>query len=776
MERQAKDGTFYKQVGQDEWEVVTRQAKDGTVYKKVGQDEWSPLEEQKRDISKLESFARASGQGLSFGFSDELIAGTKSAYDDIKAIITGENANKNGAIAKRDELGRVINSDELQGNYEEYRDEEREKNRKAQEANPNVYAAGEAAGGIATAFVPGLGALNAAKGAKLASVAGKAALGGGLTSAGLSEADNLKDFSKDVAIGTGTGAVVGGAMHGAGKLFQSEQVKNFTKNVGKKLANLEKSVIKKSGKIFAGVPEETTERYIKNPNIITNAKTREELSDELAKYADDYASKFDIAKEALDEAKDDFRMQKFNASQEVLDARQALQNRVNEIDQVVDIKAVSKIRHDILDDIQYLKEQVSEGSSKAYKVLDKENGVINVRPIINELDNGISSLKVNGTPISDSAAKSLTVLEKSKERVMALGDDVTFPQAKDIIKQLDDDIKYSTETGSFAPQADAIKAKVRHVLDTILKENSPAYKRAMEPVAKQTELLSKLSSGFGNETKVLNRLANITSVKGKEIDQPLLNELEKLAKSDYSQLRQYIKLKDTLSNPITKKKLISKTPEYQNLQKILKNKEELSKPEAVKNYIKDKFENYKTAKDDNSFYKNFNKNNVENKIKSFSGERNYGSKQLFNELDDRLGTDYSKEVQATNDLGFFNRADTQGSRKTLAGALAVKAAEGVIGGAIGYGATGDSTGLAAGALGGMAMDKYAGQIFKKLLDGRTLTGKNIQKLGKFSKPLMDAASRGNQALAATHYVLQQQNPEYREKMKQLKEEGAEDEQ
>jgi hypothetical protein len=43
MERQAKDGTIYQQVGQDEWTPVTRQARDGTTYKKVGADQWTPL-------------------------------------------------------------------------------------------------------------------------------------------------------------------------------------------------------------------------------------------------------------------------------------------------------------------------------------------------------------------------------------------------------------------------------------------------------------------------------------------------------------------------------------------------------------------------------------------------------------------------------------------------------------------------------------------------------------------------------------------------------------
>src|SRR5262249_37850118 len=39
-----------------------------------------------------------------------------------------------------------------------------------------------------------------------------------------------------------------------------------------------------------------------------------------------------------------------------------------------------------------------------------------------------------------------------------------------------------------------------------------------------------------------------------------------------------------------------------------------------------------------------------------------------------------------------------------------------------------------------------------------------QLLGKFAKPLQDAAARGGNSLAATHFILQQTNPEYREMM------------
>lgn len=53
MERQAKDGTFFRQVGPDDWEPVTRAAKDGTIFKKVGADAWSPVESPKPNTPSL---------------------------------------------------------------------------------------------------------------------------------------------------------------------------------------------------------------------------------------------------------------------------------------------------------------------------------------------------------------------------------------------------------------------------------------------------------------------------------------------------------------------------------------------------------------------------------------------------------------------------------------------------------------------------------------------------------------------------------------------------
>lgn len=95
MERQAKDGTFYRQVGKDEWEVVTRTAKDGTVYKKVGKDEWTPIEAPRRDQGpqasvgeKIHAAIEGFAKSASLGTLPYLKAGADYLTDRLAGIPT----------------------------------------------------------------------------------------------------------------------------------------------------------------------------------------------------------------------------------------------------------------------------------------------------------------------------------------------------------------------------------------------------------------------------------------------------------------------------------------------------------------------------------------------------------------------------------------------------------------------------------------------------------------------------------------------------------------
>lgn len=142
---------------------------------------WDDYEDHNQP-EKLESFLRGGWQGLTFGLGDELAGATDAVFTD--------------------------------KTYEEGRDESRRLNAAAEAANPKSYLAGDMGGSVATAFVPGLGALNAAKGARLAQVAGKAALQGGLTGFGKSEEESAGGLLADTAKGAMIGGALGTAGHG----------------------------------------------------------------------------------------------------------------------------------------------------------------------------------------------------------------------------------------------------------------------------------------------------------------------------------------------------------------------------------------------------------------------------------------------------------------------------------------------------------------------------------------------------------------------------------
>ena len=153
---------------------------------------------------------------------------------------------------------------------------------------------------------------------------------------------------------------------------------------------------------------------------------------------------------------------------------------------------------------------------------------------------------------------------------------------------------------------------------------------------------------------------------------------------------------------------------------------------------------------------------------------NKAAVNAIQKADQLTGLGLEDKIRDSVTQNAFNRTDTNGSRKTLAGALIGKAAEGAIGGAIGYGVSdGSGTGAAIGAMAGMGADKYAGQIFKQVLNSKLAAGEGLAKiaphLGKYAKPLMDAASRGNAAVASTFFILQQTQPDFREIIKKMDE-------
>lgn len=158
---------------------------------------------------------------------------------------------------------------------------------------------------------------------------------------------------------------------------------------------------------------------------------------------------------------------------------------------------------------------------------------------------------------------------------------------------------------------------------------------------------------------------------------------------------------------------------------------------------------------------------------SYNRPKNQFSKNAVTDIDRITGGTLGEDISNTFAKEAFEKGDTNGSRKTLFGIGVGKLVGGAAGGLAGF-ATGEELGAGAGAVAGFSADKYAGKAFKAFLDGRIKTPQAMQQisnsLGKYAAPLMEAASRGNNAVSATHFIMMQRDPGYREAVKALEDE------
>ena len=191
----------------------------------------------------LESVVRGAAQGASFGFSDEITGALEAAFTD--------------------------------KTYEQARDESRQNYTNARETNPIAYGASEVGAGVATAFIPGLGALNAGRGAKIAEVVGKAALQGGLQGTGYSDKDTVAGVAADAAAGAALG---GGLAYGVPKVISGVKgAANFASKMVPGTEDAFKGVNRATAKLGSMVPgtdidAKELEYLLNNPQMRREAR------------------------------------------------------------------------------------------------------------------------------------------------------------------------------------------------------------------------------------------------------------------------------------------------------------------------------------------------------------------------------------------------------------------------------------------------------------------------------------------------------------------------
>ncbi len=137
-------------------------------------------------------------------------------------------------------------------------------------------------------------------------------------------------------------------------------------------------------------------------------------------------------------------------------------------------------------------------------------------------------------------------------------------------------------------------------------------------------------------------------------------------------------------------------------------------------------------------------------------------RRILESLKEQGYGDLENDLRNTLAKGYFEGAGrTNGTRRVAAFAAlgsALGHASGLPGGAM--------TGSALGAATGATVDKYAPQMAKHALDG-TLLAKRLAShptAKRFSAAVQQAAARGQGALATTHFILSQTQPDYQEAM------------
>lgn len=355
----------------------------------------------------LESGLRGASQGATLGFGDELAGG-------IGALANLGTASQKGILES----------------YRKARDQNRGANELARQSNPGSFATGEMGGGIATAFVPGVGeltgvkALNGLKDASKWLQYGHTALQGSrlgaLTGLGMSNADltkgDLGGASYDAGIGAGAGVA--------------------TNVLGKSVGDVAKSitpttVATKLSKVFFGTPEEVTKAYIENPEAVKNSPMRYEL-----------AQKFEDAVGEL----------KKQVSEGSQTARKALE----------DVRIAGHEIAGALEPITSGLKTKSEGvwddpaRRSAYDYLKNIQGKFN-------------------------PAEAEVPPEYSGSRL------------KDAVQSMQRATNYESAPGQFLPADQGIIKQGAGALNDLLKSKSPEYAQQMQQVASDTGLLGKVA-------------------------------------------------------------------------------------------------------------------------------------------------------------------------------------------------------------------------------------------------------------------------------------------
>jgi hypothetical protein len=730
----------------------------------------SEIERPETDLGS--AVFRGTAQGISANFIDEATAGVGAAKDYLA-----------GKLGLRGDF----DIEQFPEVYESYLRGIRKKDAEAQEDHPVGFGIGQVGGALATtALVP---ALNPAAAATAAGRVGVAAGTGAVAAAGASEANPFKGeeealrFAADTGLGAGIGAV---AQYGFDKAAPA-----ISKGLGKAVDATKTAagkVAPKVARVLTNVEEADLAKYMANPERINKAPSTEAIKDTIDDLVGRIAGDRDAAATALEKARgglDD--AYKFRLAD--------LRNK----------SVPSQYADELVGALENEKQTLGSLGEQAYDALARTEGTVSKQHLLDFIDQVGGSVGVgkNKVIVGDKANEAVQKLWKMRERLSALDDEIPYTDLKDILKQIDPDINWRYGAGEFNSVEDRLKKEFRGGLSKVLKDKSPEYAGYMERMSELADNLGEMSKYFGSREKALAALETIATQRGPRataLEESLKRFARNTGNSDlYAKIDEFKGAKALLSDA-----------KLRDLRELVAPDEfrAVAEKEAALQAAQAKLDPVARLRDTRT------QGVIRNQgFKNASIE----DRRALEALSEQTGIPVLQLIEDRNVLDAFSKDATNGARRTMLGT--------VLGGAAGLATGNPIVGPAVGAAAGAAVDKYGPAMTKKVADAvlkaksagsqfaagarnvsapaamspitpgpgfaevlQTGSGRAVSRMapgavlkeaeavgpkigemlrtnpavfGRYAGQLQQAAARGNHALAVTHFLLAQQDPEYR---------------
>lgn len=466
---------------------------------------------------------------------------------------------------------------------------------------------------------------------------------------------------------------------------------------------------------MGGVSPENIKEYVNFSDRINSAKSVDQLKDIsdafVGKLADDVQSKAltaDQAHEALkgfqSDLKDGYRSAGYDARDAVTSAQQSLKDAHN--------TRIQQLSGDIYDSVNRLKSDVQTGSQKALDILDSSdatrnsstgvNPFVDLSPVHSKIDSTISQLRKAGTDESLAVADKLQTYKTRLEGMAAEDGTIPATDAKKLIQGIDSTTKYSPMAGAFDDVKNGAFKGIRSALDESTKAAVPAYAEAMKPVAKDADLLSRIS-GFGDKQTGAGLLGRINAPTQLE-SRAALQELGQKYGVDYLSAAQ--------PRNLPEQQILNKAQAAQDAlrgDRVAEKMDQSVASSRQKEALDSAQSQLGAAKERLAPFKSLAPNaagqtTAQQKLLQLGKGKNIELDGMFHELGKLTDTDFVQAMKDNRVKAAFEKGATNGSRNTAMGAMIGYAVDGVGGGAVGASA-------------GRIADQWGPAITKRVLDG-----------------------------------------------------------